>query len=127
MDTKRCNGRNESSLYFSLISRVPLKCWKSTIVSEANELPFKDNYFDKCFSWGVFLYFPSWEYTLQALKEMERVMKGSIFSGELPKESHDTKHQLYAEKQFVDLVFDVERGWLELYCDVRLNAIKTRN
>lgn len=111
----------------TLVKRCMEFYQKSAIVSEANELPFKDNYFDKCFSWGVFLYFPSWEYTLQALKEMERVTKGGIFIGELPKESHDTKHQLYTEKQFVDLGFDVERGWSEPYCGVRFNAIKIGN
>ena len=58
---------------------------------------------------------------------MERVTKGGMFIGELLKKFHDTKHQLYVEKQFSDLGFDVERGWSEPYCDNKFNVSKVRN
>ena len=53
---------------------------------------------------------------------MKRVTKGGIFIGELPKESHDSKHQLYKEKQFHEAGFKTEKGWSEPYCDIRFNA-----
>lgn len=106
----------------TLVKRCMEFFQKPAILSEANDIPFKDFYFDKCFSWGVFLYFPDWEYTRQVISEMKRVTKNGIFIGELPKESHDCKHQLYWEKQFINLGFETERGWSEPYCDVRFNA-----
>lgn len=110
----------------TLVKRCMEFFQRSAIVSEANDIPFRDGYFDKCFSWGVFLYFPDWEYTQKVIHEMTRVLKanGRIFIGELPKTSHDNKHQLYNERQFEELGFRTERGWSEPYCDIRFNAWK---
>ena len=108
----------------TLVSRCMEFYQKSAIYSEANDLPFKDQYFDKCFSWGVFLYFQDWHYTKQVIEEMTRVTKSGIFIGELPKESHDTKHQLYQEEQFEKMGFVTETGWSEPYCKLRFNAIR---
>ena len=106
----------------TLVKRCMEFYQKTAVYSEANEIPFKDKYFDKCFSWGVFLYFPEWNYTEEVIREMKRVTKQGIFIGELPKTSHDPKHQLYHEKQFADVGFLTERGWSEPYCDIRFNA-----
>ena len=96
---------------------------KSAVYSEANDIPFKDRYFDKCFSWGVFLYFPSQEYVDQVISEMKRVTKNRIFIGELPMVSHDSKHMLYQPEQFQKCGFETMRGWSEPYCDIRFNAL----
>lgn len=96
---------------------------KSAIYAEANDIPFRDKYFDKCFSWGVFLYFPDKEYMVKAVNEMKRVTKGDIFIGELPKETHDKKHLVYEEKDFVQLGFETMRGWADPYKDSRFNAM----
>lgn len=112
----------------TLVSRCMEFFQKSAIYSEANDLPFKDNYFDKCFSWGVFLYFPTKEYVREAISEMLRVTGGGVFIGELPKASHDEKHMLYTEEEFLNLGFDVTRGWSDPYRDIRFNAcLKIRN
>ncbi len=107
----------------TLVKRCMEFYQKSAVLSEANDIPFKDQYFDKCFCWGVFLYFPDWEYTKQVIYEMKRVTKQGIFIGELPIKSHDNKHQLYREEQFHNFGFKTERGWSEPYCDDRFNAI----
>ena len=106
----------------TLVKRCMEFYQKTAVYSEANEIPFKDKYFDKCFSWGVFLYFSEWNYTEEVIREMKRVTKPGIFIGELPKTSHDPKHQLYHEKQFADVGFLTERGWSEPYCNIRFNA-----
>lgn len=83
---------------------------KSAIWSEADHLPFRDNYFDKVFSWGVFLYFPDKPYFKRSVAEMERVCKDAVFIGELPKVSHDIKHQLYTEDEFKILGYETWGG-----------------
>lgn len=106
----------------TLVKRCMEFFQKTAVYSEANDIPFKDQYFDKCFSWGVFLYFSDWDYTQQVIREIKRVTKEGIFIGELPKKSHDSKHQLYQEMQFENLGFQTERGWSEPYSDIRFNA-----
>lgn len=54
----------------TLVKRCMEFFQKSAVLSEANDIPFKDQYFDKCFSWGCFLYFPDWEYTTQVIREI---------------------------------------------------------
>ena len=95
---------------------------KTAVYAEAADIPFKDKYFDKCFAYGCFMYFPSKEYMLQAVNEMKRVTKSGIFVGELPKESHEPKHLLYTEEDFLDIGFKTMRGWAEPYQDVRFSA-----
>ena len=106
----------------TLVKRCMEFYQKTAVYAEANDIPFKDQYFDKSFSWGVFLYFPNWNYTRAVLDEMKRVTKQEIFIGELPKMSHDSKHQLYTETQFTCEGFLTERGWSEPYCNIRFNA-----
>jgi Methylase involved in ubiquinone/menaquinone biosynthesis len=112
---------------YTLVKRCMEFYQKTAVYSEANDLPFKNQYFDKCFAWGVFLYFPTWNYTQEVINEMKRVTKEAIFIGELPKESHDSKHQLYEEEQFINEGFYIEKGWSEPYCDIRFNACYTNN
>lgn len=85
----------------------------SVLWAEADALPFKDNYFDKCFSWGVFLYFESDEYAQKAISEMMRVTKQGILIGELPVVSHDEKHHLYKKEMFHD--WRIQDAWTEQY------------
>lgn len=85
----------------------------SVLCAEANDIPFKDKYFDFCFSWGVFLYFESDCYARQAIAEMERVTKKGILIGELPIESHDHKHLLYQKAMFDG--WEIQDAWTELY------------
>lgn len=92
------------------------------ICAEADNLPFKDKYFDKAFAYGCFMYFPSWEYSLKAIHEMRRVTKEIIFIGELPKQSHEPKHLLFSESDFASLGMEILRGWAEPYCDIRFSA-----
>lgn len=106
----------------TLVKRCMEFYQKTAVYSEADDIPFKDQYFDKCFSWGVFLYFSDWNYTEKVIHEMKRVTKEGIFIGELPKVSHDKKHQLYQEKQFTESGFLTEQGWSEPYCNIRFNA-----
>lgn len=98
------------------------------ICSEANQIPFKDNYFDKCFSWGVFLYFPSTEYGMQVLDEMERVTKEKdntrIFVGDIPIASHNERHMIYQKEIFTQKGYAVSKGWADPYIDTRFNAWK---
>jgi Methylase involved in ubiquinone/menaquinone biosynthesis len=95
------------------------------ICSEANKLPFCDEYFDVCFSWGVFLYFPTLEYALEVINEMKRVTSpgGVIFIGDIPMESHSDRHMTYTKEWFEEKGFVTMKGWAEPYCDVRFNAI----
>ena len=98
----------------------------SAIHAEANDLPFKDAYFNKCFCWGVFLYFPSREYGNEVIAEIARVTKKSdqksIFIGDIPVTSHNERHMTYSRKQFEDRGFSTIPGWADPYRDNRFNA-----
>ncbi len=119
-------------IYTGIDFSLPLtkKCMEffslPAICSEANDLPFKDGYFDKCFSWGVFLYFPSQEYGKQVIKEMMRVTKQNadkrVFIGDIPIESHNDRHMKYTRKMFEEQGMHIIQGWAEPYCDIRFNA-----
>ncbi len=53
---------------------------KKFLVSDAFNLPFKENYFDKIYSIAVVHQIPSHEYRLQVLSEIKRVLKkGGMF------------------------------------------------
>ena len=72
----------------------------SVLISGANDIPFKDNYFDKSFAFGVFHYFPNKKYAHEAISEMMRTTKGNIFIGDIPLRSHDGSHLLYKKNDF---------------------------
>lgn len=95
---------------------------KPAIYSEANDIPFRDKYFDKCFCWGVFLYFPSHEYMREVVAEMKRVVQGGIFIGDIPLKSHNERHMTYTKEEFKELGFEIMRGWAVPYEDDRFNA-----
>jgi len=72
----------------------------SVLICEANDLIFKDNSFDKVFCYGVVQYMPNKEYFKQAVEEMIRVARKSIFVGHIKRSSHTDKHLLFAESEF---------------------------
>lgn len=89
----------------------------SVLYAEANDIPFKDKYFDKCFCWGVFLYFDSHKYAQEVIREMKRVTKEGILIGELPIVSHDDKHLLYQKEMFTEWM--IQDAWTESYKNKR--------
>lgn len=94
----------------------------SVLYGEANDIPFKDKWFDKTFCWGVFLYFESLEYAEQVLREIVRVTRSGILIGELPLESHDKKHLLYTKEMFDG--WTLEDAWTKKYKGKRFIAKK---
>jgi len=70
------------------------------IYSEANDIPFKDKYFDKSFSYSVFHYFPNKEYSKKALNEMKRTTKSKILVGDVPFKSDVKEHLVFTKKDF---------------------------
>lgn len=89
----------------------------SVLHGEAKDLIFKDKSFDKVIAYGIFLYFPNDEYAKQAISEMKRVARKSIFIGDLPTESHRDTHLLFKKEDF--------QGWTILepdYNPLRFNA-----
>lgn len=72
----------------------------SVLFAKANNIPFKDEYFDKIFAYSVFHYFPDQEYAKKVLKEMKRVCKGRIFIGDLLITSHRETHLLFDKNDF---------------------------
>jgi len=89
------------------------------MVSEANDIPFKDKYFDKTFCFSCFQYFPSKYYAFQTLQEMQRVAR-EVYVYDLPiGKSHRPEH----------LTFDLSdfNGWQKtkgFYNPKRINIKK---
>ena len=100
---------------------------KTAIYAEANELPFRDKYFDKCFAYGCFMYFPSKDYVKQVVNEMRRVTRKMIFIGEMPMESHEPKHLLFERAEMEHLGLKTIAGWAEPYTRVRFSAYELLN
>jgi len=74
---------------------------------EAANLPFKDNYFDYCFSVGVFEYFPTKEYAIKAIKEIERVTKKSVYIVNIRNKTHQIKLDKHKyEGDFKHIIYD---------------------
>ena len=74
----------------------------SVLCGEANDLIFKDKSFDYVICFGAFHYFPSHEYSNQAISEFKRIAKKGIFIGDLPLTSHRDTHLLYKKEDFSD-------------------------
>jgi ubiquinone/menaquinone biosynthesis C-methylase UbiE len=113
----------------SLIKKCIEFYGKQCMVAEAADLPFKDGYFDKVFSWGVFLYFNDKDYAARAINEMLRVLKpgGTVFIGELAKTSHQPRHCLFSETDFDNWNgWDIIPGWASPYQNIRFNIVKRK-
>ena len=95
---------------------------KTAICANANDIPFKSNYFDKSFAYGCFMYFPSEQYVREVIAELKRVTKKMIFIGELPVESHEPKHLLFKKELFESEGFTVIDGWAKPYTKIRFSA-----
>lgn len=111
----------------SLVEKCIQFFGKKAIYAEANRLPFADKSFDKCFSWGVFLYFPNMEYMQEVVSEMKRVSIGSFFIGDCPMKSHDNKHMIYTRDDFEKLGLKTMDGWSHPYENERFNAFYNIN
>jgi len=105
---KKCNyiGMDYTK---SLVDKHIKILGNSVFVAEANDIPFKDKYFDKSFSYSVFHYFPDKQYTKDAIQEMIRVTKDSIFIGDIPRESSVKNHLVYIFDDFpLGSVYDMK-------------------
>jgi len=96
----------------------------SAITAEANDIPFRDAYFDKVFCYGLFFYFPSKEYAAQVMSEMCRVGKSGVFIGEIAHASeHESKHLLIDKKDFDGWAgWRLSESWYPAYAKERYNA-----
>lgn len=106
----------------TLLQKHVLFFRNSVLYAEADNIPFKDKWFDKAYCWGVFQYFESEEYAVQSVAEIERVTRNGILIGELPMESHDKKHLLFRKEMFDG--WKVEDAWTEQYKGKRFIVIK---
>jgi ubiquinone/menaquinone biosynthesis C-methylase UbiE len=79
----------------SLVEKHIKLIFNSVLVAEANDIPFKDKYFDKCFCYSVFHYFPDKKYAKKVVSEMMRVTKDMIFIGDVPQKSNKKFHLTY--------------------------------
>jgi len=107
----------------SLVNKHIKLLGNSVLVSEAKDIPFKDKYFDKVFSYGVFFYFPSLVYATDVLAEMIRVSKNNIFVGDLPTSSHSKEHLLFYKDWFRGIAVKITDGFYEPYTKERFNVV----
>ena len=108
--------------YSRLLAKRHIELCKHTvIVAEANNIPFKDESFDKSFAFSVFHYFSSKAYAGEVLKEMKRVCKKMILIGDLPMRSHRREHLLFGKDDFKGEVsegfYNKDRFNISIKCD----------
>jgi ubiquinone/menaquinone biosynthesis C-methylase UbiE len=72
----------------------------SAVRVDASDIIFKDKSIDHVFAFGVFHYFPSYDYAKQTIREMIRVARKSVCASDIPTESHDGNHLLFDEEFF---------------------------
>ena len=84
----------------SLVDKHIKLLGNSVLIAEANDIPFRDKYFDRVFSYSVFHYFPTKQYANDVVREMLRVSKGDIFIGDIPKRSSVNEHLVYIFDDF---------------------------
>lgn len=72
----------------------------SAIACDADELIFRDKSFDHVFAFGVFHYFPDYDYARRCISEMTRVAKRTVLVSDIPKQSHDSNHLIFEERFF---------------------------
>jgi ubiquinone/menaquinone biosynthesis C-methylase UbiE len=72
----------------------------SAIQCDSTDLIFKDKSFDQVFAFGVFHYFPNYEYARKAILEMLRVAKKAVCVSDIPLASNDPNHLVYDETFF---------------------------
>jgi len=62
---------------------------------QASILPFKDKWFEKCFSLNVFEYFPDKDYAFKVLEEIERVTQKSVYIVNIRSKTYDRRPSTY--------------------------------
>lgn len=72
----------------------------SAVRTDADNIIFKDKSFDHVFAFGVFHYFPDYEYAKRAISEMERVARKTVCISDITAESKEPMHLLYTEDFF---------------------------
>jgi len=91
----------------SLINRNISITQSKVINWEAISLPFKDKHFDYCFSVGVFEYFPSKEYALKVMREIERVTKNGAYILNIRNKTHEVKQSKHLyDGDFQHIIYD---------------------
>jgi SAM-dependent methyltransferase len=93
----------------SLIQKQLRILGTSALVAEADDLPFKDKYFDVSFAYSVFHYFPGKKYVKDVVNEMTRTTKRTIFIGDLPLKSNRDEHLIFKTSDFdFDAIFEMK-------------------
>ena len=96
--------------YSSTLINKNINLFKSKVYNtSANNLPFKDKYFDYSFSFSVFEYFPSKQYTQEVLEEMHRVTKKGIYIINIRNKTHIKKKEKHKfDGVFQHLVYNLD-------------------
>ena len=120
----------------TLINRNLLLTKSKLFNCEANDIPFKDKYFDCCFLVCVTEYLPSKEYAFNVIKEIERLTKSTIYILNIRLVTHETKlskhkydgdfqHLTYLPEEFIKLGYTICDASYEQ--DKRFSAFKKLN
>ena len=120
----------------SLVNRNILLTQSKVFNCEANNIPFKPNYFEYSFSIGVFEYFPSKEYAYNVLNEMERMTTNSVYILNIRTKTHEEKqskhkyegdfqHLTYVPEDFIKMGYTICEATYEK--ENRFSAFKSLN